>query len=216
MIYNPGTNATEIQGEAVSATPPVSTNVLLFNGTEWAPGAGGGGGGTPATTVTGPDVYSAPAVVGTSLLYARQDHDHGLPAAPAPSLYAPFVPDFFLSTLPASVNWYSVAYGNGVFVAVAAGSTDAAYSTNGGQTWTLATLPASVNWYSVAYGNGVFVAVSYGSTDAAYSTNGGQTWTLATLPANVNWQSVAYGNGVFVAVAYGSTDAAYTLLSLNG
>jgi hypothetical protein len=34
----------------------------------------------PATTVTGPDAIGAPAVVGTGLHYARNDHDHGLPA----------------------------------------------------------------------------------------------------------------------------------------
>jgi hypothetical protein len=33
----------------------------------------------PATTVTGPDAIGAPAVVGTGLHYARNDHDHGLP-----------------------------------------------------------------------------------------------------------------------------------------
>jgi hypothetical protein len=33
----------------------------------------------PATTVTGPDTIGAPAVVGTGLHYARNDHDHGLP-----------------------------------------------------------------------------------------------------------------------------------------
>jgi hypothetical protein len=38
----------------------------------------------PATTVTGPDAFGAASVVGTSTLYARQDHDHGLPANPAP------------------------------------------------------------------------------------------------------------------------------------
>jgi hypothetical protein len=45
-----------------------------------------GGGGAipaPATTVTGPDAYGAAAVVGTGTTYARADHDHGLPAAPA-------------------------------------------------------------------------------------------------------------------------------------
>ena len=44
------------------------------------------GGGAPATTVVGPDTYSSPAVVGTSLLYARADHDHGLPAPPGAAL----------------------------------------------------------------------------------------------------------------------------------
>ena len=37
----------------------------------------------PATTVTGPDAYGAAAVVGTGTTYARADHNHGLPAAPA-------------------------------------------------------------------------------------------------------------------------------------
>ena len=37
----------------------------------------------PATTVTGPDAYGDPAVVGVSADYARGDHDHGLPAASA-------------------------------------------------------------------------------------------------------------------------------------
>lgn len=46
-------------------------------------GSSGGGGGIPATTVTGPDAFGAAAVIGTSTRYARQDHDHGLPAAPA-------------------------------------------------------------------------------------------------------------------------------------
>ena len=121
---------------------------------------------------------------------------------------------FFQSTLPSSQNWYSVAYGNGAFVAVAGGpSTAAAYSTNGGVTWTAATLPSSQGWRSVAYGNGAFVAVATGSTAAAYSTNGGVTWTASTLPSSQNWQSVTYGNGAFVAVTYGSTAAAY---STNG
>ena len=51
-----------------------------------------------ATTVVGPDAYSSPSAVGSSLLYARADHDHGLPAAPAPSL------SYQQSFIAASVN----------------------------------------------------------------------------------------------------------------
>ena len=40
----------------------------------------------PATTVTGPDAYGAAAVVGVGTTFARADHDHGLPAAPSPTL----------------------------------------------------------------------------------------------------------------------------------
>ena len=38
---------------------------------------------SPATTVTGPDTFGAAAVVGTGAKYAREDHDHGLPASPS-------------------------------------------------------------------------------------------------------------------------------------
>ena len=37
---------------------------------------------TPATTVTGPDAFGDSPVVGTGTEFARQDHDHGLPASP--------------------------------------------------------------------------------------------------------------------------------------
>ena len=42
----------------------------------------------PATTVTGPDAYGASAVVGTGTTYARVDHNHGLPVAPASAALA--------------------------------------------------------------------------------------------------------------------------------
>ncbi len=71
-------------------------------------------------------------------------------------------------TMPSSQGWESVTYGNGVFVAVAYGSSAAATSPDG-ITWTARTLPSSQNWVSVTYGNGVFVAVAYNSTAAATS-----------------------------------------------
>lgn len=49
-------------------------------------GSTGGVAVSPATTVTGPDAYGAAAAVGTAAKYAREDHNHGLPAAPAASL----------------------------------------------------------------------------------------------------------------------------------
>ncbi len=42
----------------------------------------------PATTVTGPDAFGASPVVGTTTTYARADHDHGLPSAPAAAALA--------------------------------------------------------------------------------------------------------------------------------
>ena len=70
--------------------------------------------------------------------------------------------------MPVSTAWYSVTYGNGVFVAVAYSSTIAATSPDG-ITWTQRALPASAAWQSVAYGNGVFATVAYNSAIAATS-----------------------------------------------
>ena len=72
-------------------------------------------------------------------------------------------------------NWYSIAYANGVFIAISDNST-AASSTNG-STWTGVGLPTTADWASVAYGNGIFVAVAHNSADAAVAT------TLTAAPA---------------------------------
>ena len=61
----------------------------------------GGSGPSPASTVTGPDAFGAAAVVGTSLLYARGDHDHGLPTAPSGTV--PALPSSGASPLAAGL-----------------------------------------------------------------------------------------------------------------
>jgi hypothetical protein len=108
-------------------------------------------------------------------------------------------------TLPASIDWKSIAYGNGRFVAVGYGAgggngSIAATSTDG-INWTQEAMPASREWAFVTYGNGLFLAITKG-TDAATSTDG-RTWTSQYLPNGVEWSSVTYGNGRFVAIADG-------------
>ena len=110
-------------------------------------------------------------------------------------------------TLPSSQSWNSVAYGNGVFVAISGshiGSNVAATSPDG-TAWTARTLPSSSNWRSITFGNGLFVAVGHGVV-AATSADG-ITWTARTLPISSNWSSVTYGNGAFVAVGSGTSVA---------
>jgi hypothetical protein len=112
--------------------------------------------------------------------------------------------------MPCNHDWYSVAYGNGTYVAVSGSpSIVAAYSTDG-INWTTSVLPSSQNWHSVTYGNNKFVAISgTGTTSnvAAYSTDG-ITWTASTMPSSQNWVSVTYGNNKFVVVAYNNSNAA--------
>ena len=57
--------------------------------------------------------------------------------------------------------WTSVAYGNGLWVAVSLnGSEDRVMTSPDGITWTIRTSAADNVWRSVAYGNGLWVAVS--------------------------------------------------------
>ncbi|HLL68806.1 MAG TPA: hypothetical protein VK453_24290 [Micromonosporaceae bacterium] len=107
-------------------------------------------------------------------------------------------------TLPASVNWSGLAYGNGVFVAVAENSTIAATSTDG-ITWTQRAMPAGGGWFSVGFGDGLFVALGKGMASIATSTDG-ITWTLRTpAPPNSyagsatqNWTLAAAENPLLV------------------
>jgi hypothetical protein len=101
-------------------------------------------------------------------------------------------------------------WGTGRFVAIAYANNKAAYSDNGGKTWTATTLPSVGYWKRVGYGGGVFVAVAYTTNKAAYSDNGGKTWTETTLPSSARWFSLAYGGGVFVAVTNNTNKAAYS------
>src|SRR5208282_3675881 len=113
------------------------------------------------------------------------------------------------STPFGSANIYSIAFGNGVFVAVSFSGT-IARSTDNGVTWgSLITNPFGGAYiYSIAFGNGVFVACGTGGT-IARSTDNGVTWgSLITNPfGSAGIVSIAFGNGVFVACGTGGTIA---------
>ena len=112
-----------------------------------------------------------------------------------------------LRTSAANNIWGSVAYGNGLWVAVAqSGTGNRVMTSPDGITWTLRTSAADNGWSSVAYGNGLWVAVSYDGTENRVMTSpDGITWTIRTSAADNGWFSVAYGNGLWVAVSYDGT-----------
>ncbi|MCF7843913.1 FG-GAP-like repeat-containing protein [Candidatus Gracilibacteria bacterium] len=111
------------------------------------------------------------------------------------------------STSAVDNSWQSVAYGNGVFVAVAqSGTNDRVMTSTDGTTWTSRTSSADNSWSSVVYGNEKFVAVSYTGTDNRVMTSPtGSAWSTSTTPVDNNWKSVTYGNGLFVAVSDSGT-----------
>jgi hypothetical protein len=128
---------------------------------------------------------------------------------------------FTNSVMPSGQNWISIAYGGGVYVAVASAATNvAAWATNP-RSWTSSTLPSAITWGRVAYIPGVFVATSSNpTTAAAASIDYGKTWAAVTFPSSANWgQCLAAGIVVstdtpyLVAIAYNSTANAY---STNG
>ena len=118
------------------------------------------------------------------------------------------------ATLPATATWNAVGVGlegdeeTGTvrFVALATGSDDAAYSDDGGVTWSATTTPQSSAYESIAYGNGKFVAVRSDSNIPVIS-NDGTLWANAggTIAAETNWQAITFGQGIFVAVSASGT-----------
>jgi hypothetical protein len=102
---------------------------------------------------------------------------------------------------PLAGGYYSIAYGNGVFVTTSNDSQ--AYSTDNGQSWNVVTSPISIpndaRYRNIAFGNNTFVAVSeYGQH--AYSIDDGLSWTSS--PSSSTGRCVAFGNGVFVMGGY--------------
>lgn len=64
----------------------------------------------------------------------------------------------------ADYEWNGVAYGNGVFVAVASTGTGRVMrSTDNGVTWTLQTGAVDNAWHGITYANGLFVVVGGGT-----------------------------------------------------
>ena len=107
-------------------------------------------------------------------------------------------------TPAADIGWMSVAYGDGLWVAVAeTGSGNRVMTSPDGISWTGRTSAPDDEWESVAYGDGLWVAVAdQGPGTRVMTSEDGITWTARTPAAAFkNWRSVAYGNELWVAVA---------------
>ena len=117
------------------------------------------------------------------------------------------MPTFGDSTLN---EWVDIAFGYGIFVAIANSGNIAAVGTWNGTTLTwqgtvmdVVADSSAKDWISVAYGNRRFVAVS-STGDVAYSFNG-LDWVPKTMPSQDGstahyWRQIRYGQGVFFAV----------------
>ena len=66
--------------------------------------------------------------------------------------------------------WYSVTYGNNLFVAVSISGTNRVMTSPDGITWTARAAAKANLWRSVTYGNNLFVAVSHNGTNRVMTT----------------------------------------------
>ena len=106
--------------------------------------------------------------------------------------------------------WYSVCYGNGLYVATSGDGTHRVMTSPDGITWTPRTAAEANSWNSVCYGNGLFVAIASTGTHRVMTSPDGITWTARTAAEDNTWFSVAYGNGLYVAVGYNGTHRVMT------
>lgn len=109
------------------------------------------------------------------------------------------------ATMPSGVtNMRDIAYGNGLFVAVAGAFTGQARvltSTNG-ITWTSSSTPVpnDTGFDDIAFGNGVFVGTNANNSDRVMYSTDGINWISAGQPL-INLVDVQYANGLFMFVS---------------
>ena len=128
-------------------------------------------------------------------------------------------PQWLLSTLPVSGNWYGVEYGGGRFIAWQNSSAVAAYTDDRGASWTQFALP-DTGTVTMKYFKGAWYHLNvYNGTTATLrkSTDRGATWTVQTLPnrgstnTNYFWQHLfVVNNRMYLFHNGGSQNAYYT------
>ena len=195
-------------GASYSSQPPASASSVLLDGqlvtassiTTSVTGTGApwllyaNGAGSTTITIAGTNyIVPAGSTVGTSAYTGSKSVTVSTTIIP-PATFA-------ASIMPSSSAWSGLAYGllssTPTYVAVASGTTNAAYSTNA-TTWTASTMPSTNQWTAIAFGNGYFVAVGVGK--GAYSTNG-ITWTTFTSLNSNTYGTITFGNSYFVTAA---------------
>jgi hypothetical protein len=125
----------------------------------------------------------------------------GLGAVSMSSAAAEAGVDWTAGTAAQANQWWSVAYGNGLFVAVAQTGSNRVMTSTDGVTWTAQMAAEQNSWQSVTYGNGLFVAVALSGPNQVMTSPDGVNWTARSATEANNWYSVVFGNGLFVAVA---------------
>lgn len=116
---------------------------------------------------------------------------------------------------PAANDWASLAFGDGIFVAVGYRSVTAqVMKSTDGMNYSLKNSASIRNWFGITFGlvggSGLFVAVAAsGDINRVMTSPDGEVWTSRAAASINNWLTVCWGepggSGLFVAMAYSGT-----------
>ena len=95
---------------------------------------------------------------------------------------------------------YSIAYGNGIFVAVGQGGL-ILRSNDNGENWSEVTSGVSVKLNKVIYSEEKELFCVVGNSGTILTSSDGINWSQRTSGISVTIDSIAYGNGLFIASA---------------
>jgi hypothetical protein len=104
--------------------------------------------------------------------------------------------------------WIGIAYGEGIFVAVALTGTNRIMTSQDGVHWQAIQSPNQFGWLAVTYGNGKFVSTSDSAT-FMYSSDS-INWNTVSVAQENSWSSIIFGKGLFVSVSEGGTNRVIT------
>ncbi len=114
-------------------------------------------------------------------------------------LHFPFVQ----TNLPTSLDYRSIAYGNGIWVVIAYNTGALQYSLDNANSWQTSGLPMARDWLKIIYANGWFIAIGENTNNIVRSTNG-INWEVHDLTMRNSWIDIAYGNGIWCVIAKGA------------
>jgi hypothetical protein len=105
-------------------------------------------------------------------------------------------------------SWFSVCYGNGLFVTVSAdGTGNRVMTSSDGINWASRTSAADNSWVSVCYGNGLFAAVSNSGSPRVMTS--GKALNYAPATNNIyNGTTIINGNVFLTIIKSGATQGA--------
>lgn len=103
---------------------------------------------------------------------------------------------------PSEQEWTSLAYGNGIWVAVSRYWINSIAISTDGINWGLLHTPNLDEWLSITFGKGTFVAIARNGMYRQIVTSwDGIDWGHYAFETSDDWSEVHYANGLFMAAA---------------